>query len=243
MTLSPHVKGSLTVMMAAYNEAENLAVLLPKINAVISRLTPDHEILVVDTNTPLDDTRAVCVQNGAVYLNRENSNNYGDAIRTGINHSQGQYVINMDSDGSHDPAFIEKLWNERERADIVIASRYMAGGKTNNPGLLVFMSRILNIVFKGIVQLPALDVSNSFRLYNGDKLRQLTLTFTHFDIIEEILAKMIWENDPPARVCEIPFEFQKRLSGKSKRNFIVFSYNFFLAIFKIIHMRKESRRK
>ncbi len=243
MTISPEAHESLTIMMAAYNEAENLAVLLPRINAVAAGLTPDYEILVVDTHLPMDDTRAICERNGAVYLNREHSNNYGDAIRTGIRHSQGKYVVNMDSDGSHDPAFIEKLWQVRNQADIVIASRYMAGGKTNNPGLLVFMSRLLNVVFKGIVRLPALDVSNSFRLYNGAKLRQLTLTFTHFDIIEEILAKMIWETDPPARVREIPFEFQKRLSGKSKRNFIVFSYNFFLAIFKIIHMRRGSRRK
>ena len=125
MTISSEAHESLTIMMAAYNEAENLAVLLPRINALVARLTPDYEILVVDTYTPMDDTRAICEQNGAVYLNRENSNNYGDAIRTGIRHSQGKYVVNMDSDGSHDPAFIEKLWQIRDQADIVIASRYM----------------------------------------------------------------------------------------------------------------------
>jgi len=90
MTISSEAHESLTIMMAAYNEAENLAVLLPRINALVARLTPDYEILVVDTYTPMDDTRAICEQNGAVYLNRENSNNYGDAIRTGIRHSQGE---------------------------------------------------------------------------------------------------------------------------------------------------------
>lgn len=232
----------LSIILAAYNEAENLNVLLPRLISVLNKITPDNEILVIDTQNPMDNTLEVCRFYSVTYINRENSNNYGDAIHTGIHYSTGKYVVIMDSDGSHDPEFIAQLWAARNQADVIIASRYLQGGKTNNPWILVFMSRVLNLFFTKIVKMYALDVSNSFRLYNGSLLRKLKLEFSHFDIVEEILAKMIWENQPPAKVLEIPFEFGKRLSGKSKRNLLVFSYNYILAIFRLKKIRKNSTR-
>jgi len=235
--------GSLSIILAAYNEASNLDVLLPKIITSIGELTDQKEILVIDTQTPMDNSEEICHKYSVTYENRQISNNYGDAIRTGIKKSTGDYVIIMDSDGSHDPEFIHELWKYRKQADIVIASRYIPGGRTDNPFLLVLMSRILNFFFTKIVNLPALDVSNSFRLYNGALLRKLELEFQHFDIVEEILAKMIWEITPPGRVKEIPFEFGKRLYGKSKRNLFVFCFHFLLAIFKLSQIRRRAKRK
>ena len=228
---------SLSIILAAYNEAENLAVLLPRITSVLSQISSQSEVLVIDSQIPLDNTREICQKNSVMYANRAGSNHYGDAIRSGIALSKGDYVIIMDSDGSHNPEFIKELWKYRNEADIVIASRYINGGKTDNFWLLVLMSRILNFFFTKIVNMPAMDVSNSFRLYKGSALRKLELKFQHFDIIEEILAKMVWELNPPAKVKEIPFEFEKRFSGKSKRNLLVFSYHFILAIFRLNKMR------
>ncbi len=71
-------------------------------------------------------------------MNRQNSNNYGDAIRTGIANATGKFVVIMDSDGSHDPEFIRQFWELRDQADVLIASRYMPGGRTKNPWMLVF---------------------------------------------------------------------------------------------------------
>lgn len=233
---------SLSVILAAYNEAENLSFLLPRLISILNQITSDNEILVVDTQQPMDNTREICEMYSVKYLNRQGSNNYGDAIRTGIKNSSGKYVIIMDSDGSHNPEFINELWKARGQAEVIIASRYLSGGKTNNPWMLVFMSKILNLFFKYFVRIPALDVSNSFRLYDGDRLRSLKLEFSHFDIVEEILAKMIWEIQPPSKVLELPFEFGKRISGKSKRNLLVFSYNFLLAIFRLNQIRKDAKR-
>ncbi len=105
------------------------------------------------------------------------------------------------------------------------------------------MSRMLNLFFKKIVKTPVLDVSNSFRLYRGDYIRKLHLYFKHFDIIEEILAKMLWELEPPAIVIEIPFEFGERRSGKSKRNIIIFGINFIMAILRLRSMRINKGKK
>ncbi len=233
---------SLTVILAAYQEGENLKRLLPKLRAVVDQITSHNEVLVIDTQSPMDDTEQVCVANGVIYVNRRGGDEYGYAIRTGMARSTGDYVVTMDADGSHAPDFINKLWQARHNADVVIASRYIAGGSTDNPWLLVFSSRILNFVFRTVVKIPVLDVSNSLRLYRGDLLRNLNLTFLHFDILEEILATLLWQNNPPARIIEIPFSFGKRFSGESKRNIIAFSYYFLRAIFHLRQLRKYSVR-
>jgi len=230
---------TLSVILASYQEGENLKRLLPRLKATVDRIATRNQVIVVDTQAPMDDTEQVCIANGVSCVRRRGGNEYGYAIRTGIAESTGDYVVIMDADGSHAPEFIDSLWQARHEADVVIASRYVAGGRTDNPQLLVLASRFLNFVFQAVANIPVLDVSNSFRLYRGDLLRNLELTFLHFDVLEEILAKLLWQNFPPARVAEIPFSFEKRSAGHSKRNLLVFSYHFLRAMFRLRQMGRQ----
>jgi dolichol-phosphate mannosyltransferase len=235
----PDVEGQdidLSVILPAYGEATNLSRLLPLIQETIKTLKVSGEVLVVDASSPIDDTMNVCNQNQVIWLPRRGGNSYGDALRTGIEASQGHYLVVMDADGSHNPDFIRTLWANRLDNDLVIASRYVHGGHTDNPFQLVLFSRILNWLFKLFVGIPVLDVSNSFRLYRGNTIRGLQLVRQHFDIMEEILVKMIWNaSADPVRILELPFRFGKRESGKSKRNLFVFGLNFMLAMY---HLRR-----
>lgn len=228
----------LTVMLPAYGEADNLRILLPAIKKVTAELGTDAEILVLDAESPVDDTQAVCRENAVTWLPRQGGNRYGDAVRTGIRASTGEFVIAMDSDGSHNPQFIHELWKHRSKADVVIASRYIPGGVTENPWLLVAMSRVLNVIFKIFVGIPVYDVSNSFRLYRGDLLRSIQPTYANFDVLEEILAKLIWGRGPHSvSILEIPFRFERRRYGKPKRQLIVFGIQFLTALFKLWSIR------
>lgn len=230
----------LTVMIPAYGEAENLRLLLPEIKKITENLAVPSEIIVLDAESPVDDTQAVCAENQAKWVTRTGGNRYGDAIRTGIRTCTGDFVITMDADGSHNPQFIYKLWDRRMDADVVIASRYVPGGVTENPWLLVAMSRLLNITFKLFVGMPVYDISNSFRLYRGDLLRSIEPKYANFDILEEILAKIIWGNfTPSAVIIEIPFRFEQRKYGKPKRNLLVFTAQFVTALFKLRWLRSK----
>ena len=230
--------------MPAYGEADNLRVLLPAINKVVEDLGITAEIIVLDAFAPVDDTQQVCLENNVTWLPRQGGNLYGDAVRTGIKASTGEYVISMDSDGSHNPQFLYELWKNRSEADVVIASRYIPGGVTENPWLLVAMSRILNVIFKIFVGIPVYDVSNSFRLYRGDLLRSIQPTYANFDVLEEILAKIIWCNSERiAKVIEIPFRFEQRLHGKPKRRLIVFGMQFLVALFRLRKLRNTHARR
>lgn len=233
-------KIALTIMMPAYGESENLRLLLPKINKLTAELGVSSEIIVLDTQTPMDDTQDVCAENKVIWLPRTGGNLYGDAVRTGISACRGDYVITLDADGSHNPQFIRELWEKRLKADVIIASRYIPGGVTENPWLLVAMSRVLNIIFKLIVGIPVYDVSNSFRLYRGDLLRSISPTYANFDVLEEILAMIIWGRpDRSATILEVPFRFEQRKYGKPKRHLIVFGLQLMTALFKLRLLRSK----
>lgn len=237
---------SLSIVVAAYREGESLAHLLPRLTRAVQALVSDVEVLVVDTLEPMDETPAVCAANQVRLIRRQPTNDYGDAIRTGIAASRGEFVLIMDADGSHNPEFIRELWQHRHAAEVVIASRYTPGGRTDNPRVLVGMSRLLNHLFRLVARFPVLDVSNSFRLYRGEPLRRLRLTFRHFDILEEILAKLLWRQPDPARALEIPYHFERRIAGKSKRSLLVFGLHFLAAGYRLYRIRlrvQESDRR
>ena len=226
----------LSIVIPSYSEAENLVSLLPELQRVAGELTRDAEIIVVDKMEPTDNTENVCRKLGVRYVRRALSDNYGDAIRTGIKEARGTYVIMMDADGSHSAEFVVQLWNKREEADIVIASRFMPGGTTDNPFVLTALSKILNFVFRRITGVTAFDASNSYRLYNGDLLRNQRLVCLHFDVLQELLVKMTHHD--PSRVMEIPYHFRARASGRSKRRLLTFSLNYIVTLYTL---RKSTR--
>ena len=228
----------LSVVMPAYREADSLRMLLPKLVGAVMSLTPSFEIIVADSMEALDDTAEVCSANGVVHLRRTGGNAYGDAVRSGIARSTGSRVLLMDSDGSHNPAELGKLWAKRDAADVVIGSRYVKGGNTENPWILIAMSRVLNLAYKYAFQLPVADVSNSLRLYRGDQLRSLHLVSDNFDIVEEILIRLV-AGTTHSSVVEVPVTFEQRKAGESKRNLPAFMLSYLSSMRKMRRFRAE----
>lgn len=231
----------LTVMIPAYLEAVSLRDLLPKIKAAVQTLTNNFEILIVDTQQPMDDTAEVCALHRVRHICRYGGNHYGDAIRTGIAEARGRYLLCMDADGSHNPSYFTPLWAKREVWDIVIGSRYARGGHTENPAVLIGMSYIVNLVFRIAFGISAKDVTNSFRLYHIAVLKPLQLESNDFDILEEILIKAVIHH-PPARVGEVPITFERRKAGESKRNLIKFAFGYIGTLRKLRKFRKDALR-
>jgi dolichol-phosphate mannosyltransferase len=225
-------KIELSVLLPAYREEENLSVLLPRLHNTLSTLTDRYEIVVVDTVSPLDRTNDVCKANKVIYVNRMGGDSFGDAVRTGIKTGKGDFILFMDADGSHPPEFIPSLFRHRNEHDVVIASRYVAGGHTENTKLQIFMSRALNLVYSLVLNIKCKDVSNSFRLYKAPLLQELELRCNNFDIVEEILYK-ICKNHKDVKIHEEPFSFKKRLYGKTKRNLAVFILTYVFTLLKL----------
>lgn len=223
---------ALSVIIPAFHEEENLRVLLPRLRRVLDQQGVSYEIIVVDTEVPLDNTREACVEHGVSYVHRRGGDSYGAAVRTGIEAAAGEWILFMDADGSHTPEFIPKLLAHRDNSDVVIASRYVAGGYTENSRILVLMSQAVNITYRVVLGLQCKEVSNSFKLYRAAMLKSLSLRCDNFDIIEEILFKL-HRAHAQLRIREVPFSFKKRMYGKTKRNLVAFMLSYLYTLLRL----------
>jgi dolichol-phosphate mannosyltransferase len=132
---------------------------------------------------------------------------YGQSLRRGLEQAAGEYVLTLDADGSHDPSFLAAIWAARSEAEAVIASRYTAGGSADMPRTRRALSRLLNGTLRRGLSLPSSDLSSGYRLYRRAAVAALPLQATGFDILQEILIRMVAEG---YRVREIPFHYQAR---------------------------------
>jgi len=152
---------------------------------------------------------------GASRAVEQKERGYGGALIMGFEIAQGNYFLTMDADLSHSPEFIRNLWLQRENAEVVIASRYVAGGKAVMPATRYVLSRTLNVFFSRGLSLGVRDMSSGFRLYKATVVRKLRPEARDFDVLQEILVRAIVEG---YRVKEIPFSYAPRLHGSSNAN-------------------------
>ena len=224
---------TVSVVLPAFQEEENLEKILPRIHECFDTLGVSYEILVIDTVEPMDDTYRVCLHHYVTYCPREGGNCYGDAIRTGIEKARGKYLIIMDADGSHNPEDIRRFYEEiiKEKYDLIIGSRYCKGGSTENSFILRFMSWSLNVTYRLLFGLKVKDVSNSFRMYHTEQLKQLRL---QCDILIALKHQI-----KDFTVKEIPVSFNKRMAGKSKRNLWKFVLSYLRTMYRLMIIKKQ----
>jgi len=224
----------LSVVIPALNEADNLAKLLPQLHTVLSGLGVEYEIIVVD-NHSLDDTDKVCAAAGAILV-QQTEPGYGGALWAGFEHASGRYILTMDADLSHVPDFIPRIWNRRSDAELVIASRYVEGGRADMPWYRRILSIILNIIYTSVLSLPVKDISSGFRLYHAAALRGLDLHSNDFDALEEILIKCYAGG---YKIVEIPFHYVPRDSGKSKVKLLQFGISYLKTLIRMWKLRNS----
>lgn len=230
---------TLSIIIPAYNEGENLEKLLPRIINTLSVQQIIYEIIVVDVVPSLDNTQNICSNFDTVnYLKRIGGNDYGDAIITGFSAAKYDYIAVMDADGSHSPEELPKMLAATDDAEVIIASRYVKGGRTDNPFILIMLSLIVNIVYQLVLQLKVRDVSNSFRIYRRKQIENLKLECKNFDIVEEILVKLQLLY-PHNRVLELPTTFKKRIGGESKRQLVKFAFSYLVSIYRILKSKYQ----
>jgi dolichol-phosphate mannosyltransferase len=224
----------LSVVVPVLDERENVERLLPRAAAVLRGIGVTFELIVVDGGSR-DGTAEAAAHAGARVI-RQSLPGYGGALREGLAAAEGQYILTLDADLSHDPDFIVKLWRARDRADVVIASRYVKGGVAYMPRHRAILSRILNGFFARGLGLPVRDLSSGFRLYRAAAVRDLRLEGTNFEVLEEILVKAYAEG---WRIDEIPFTYYPRDRGSSHARIVKFGMALLRAFFPLWRLRNS----
>lgn len=227
----------ISVVLLAYKEEENLRVLLPQIIENVKKTGEEYEILVIDTEKPLDNTKDVCEQFGAKYINQEYPA-FAGAFKTGIKYASMDKFLILDSDGSHDPSRIPAIYEKfvNEDCDVCIGSRYTEGGVTNDVGSSIVMSKILNTTFRILLGIKAKDISTDYRMYRTEQLKKVELTCRNYDVLQEVLLKLRM-NKKDLKIGEVPINFQKRMFGESKRRLLPFIMSYIKTMFKLGYLR------
>ena len=210
----------LAVVMPAFDEIANLRKVLPAAAGALEGM-PDVDavvLVVVRQDCPASEWEEIA-RLGALPVRRGPTDSFGDAVRSGISECppDTDVVIFMDADGSHDPATIPRMVARAGDADIVIASRYVAGGGSDNGLLLRGMSRSLNLAYGLVLGLRARDLSTSFKLFHYRDIKSSTLVCSNFDVVEELLFRVRQAKGPSLRILEIPDYFRERDEGETKR--------------------------
>ena len=133
-------RGPAWLVLPTYNEAENIERF---ISSVRDKLPADAHVLVVDDNSP-DGTgriaeRIATTTQGISVLHRPRKEGLGPAYIAGFKRALTEnagLVLEMDSDFSHHPAYLPRLLQACEHADVAIGSRYVNGGGVKDWGPL-----------------------------------------------------------------------------------------------------------
>lgn len=225
----------LSVVIPALNEGKNVLPLISGLRKVLDNLHICYEIIVIDGGS-LDDTRQQAERHGARCL-MQRYIGYGGALREGFLAARGEYIVTMDCDLSHPPEFLPELWRRRGEADIIVASRFIKGGRSDASPIRQALSRILNAVFCRALAFPVRDSSSGFRLYRRPIPMPDRRRFENFNVLQEILVQAYVNG---CRIEEIPFHYRARQSGSSHVSFMKFALSYTLTLYRLCRMKNPA---
>jgi len=210
-----------TVVLATYDERENVQQLLPE----LLRLDDHLDVVVVDDASP--DGTATAVEEaeaafpGRVQLvSRPAKLGYGSALVAGFRTAlQGDpdAVVSMDADFSHDPHALPDLLAGLATHDVVIGSRYLGGIRILNWSLSrLLLSRAANFYVNLLLPSPITDRTSGYRAYRSQVLRSIDFESTAsngYAFLVELLEMVI---SGGFSIGEAPIVYEDRQLGRSK---------------------------
>jgi dolichol-phosphate mannosyltransferase len=213
--------GPAWLVLPTYNEAENLE---PLVEAARAKLPPSAQVLIVDDGSP-DGTGEVgerlAERHGDVHvLHRPRKEGLGPAYIAGFREALAAgagLVLEMDADFSHDPAYLPRLLEAAQRADVVLGSRYVAGGEVSDWGpLRRAVSRGGSVYARLVLGVEERDLTGGFKCFRREVLEAIDLdaiTTRGYAFQVEMTYRAIRCG---FRVVEVPIVFRERRVGSSK---------------------------
>jgi dolichol-phosphate mannosyltransferase len=208
------------VVVPTFNERANLPTLITGL-----MLHPNVKVMVVDDQSP-DGTGEVAdalarEHTGRIEVmhrteRRGLGRSYIDGIRKAIREPV-DVVCQMDADLSHDPARLPDLVAATDRADVVIGSRYVPGGRILNwPLRRRVLSRFANAYIRIVTRLRARDCTSGYRCWRREALAGLPLDRFISDGYSFLVEMLYVASQRGCRIGEVPITFVERRRGESK---------------------------
>lgn len=203
-----------SIVVPAYNEEDTVVEILRRVLAQEAVA----EVIVVDDASSDGTAAAVeCLasQDSRVRLIRHDHNRgKGAAVRTGLTAATADVVIIQDADLEYDPADYPALVApiERNEADFVLGSRYLAGADTRR--LFGLGNRIITLWFNLLYGTRLSDVLTCYKAFRRGLVNPRELRCEGFDFDVELPARLVRRG---ARVAETPIRYNARGAGQGKK--------------------------
>jgi dolichol-phosphate mannosyltransferase len=209
-----------TVVIATYNERENLAGLVGTILGY-----PDYRVIVVDDDSP-DGTGAIAdelVASSAgrvAVIHRKGARGLGRSLVAGLKRALADgadLIFQMDADFSHDPKYLPDMAAAAADADLVLGSRYLSGVSVVNwPLHRIVLSSFANQYIRAVTGLEPHDCTTGFRCWRRDALARIPLEGLISDGYAFLVEQLHLARESGCRVREVPIIFVERRQGASK---------------------------
>jgi dolichol-phosphate mannosyltransferase len=236
-----------SIIIPTYNESRNIIGILKSIGENLPK-NITAEAIVVDDNSP-DLTGKIVeeylknVKKIAGYtmdiIHRTSKNGLSSAILSGVQRAKGDTIVVMDSDFSHPPQIIPKMIEslKKYQCDMVVASRYISGGKINGWTLKrKIMSKIATLIATKGLGVKTKDPMSGFFAFKKNILKGINFDAIGYKILLEILVKK-----SGIAVKEIPYTFENRSFGSSKLDSSTVT-DYFKSVWKLYKFGKSEEK-
>jgi dolichol-phosphate mannosyltransferase len=198
-----------SVLMPAYNEAENLVETIPATGAVLEQMAVSWEILVIDDGST-DGTRGVMAElrsPNVRYIRLRRNAGKSAALSVGLDHVNGEVVVLIDADGQDDPKEIPRLLAELDTGlDLVTGRRAIR----NDRFIKRNTSKLYNGVTAKVTGVPGKDFNSGLKAMR----RELADTLEMYGELHRYIPVLaVWNG---FKVAEMDVEHHERLHGTSK---------------------------
>jgi dolichol-phosphate mannosyltransferase len=212
------------VCLPTYDERENIEPMVRALDEVVARHELDLRVLVIDDSSP-DGTGEIADRLSADFpflsvLHRPRKEGLGPAYIAGFVWAlatEADCIVEMDCDFSHDPADLPRLLEAIHAADVVLGSRYVPGGRTENWGLgRRAVSRFGSLYARVLLGADVHDLTGGFKCFRREVLERIGLeriATKGYAFQIETTYRAIRAG---FRVIEVPIVFSEREAGGSK---------------------------
>lgn len=210
-----------TVVIPTYNERENIERMVRDVLALGQR----YRVLIVDDSSP-DGTGDIVTSLSTAFparvelLTRSRKEGIGRAYVAGFRHALAAgapLIAQMDADHSHQPADLARLVEKAAKYELVLASRYIDGGRTMGwPWHRKLVSRMGGLYAGLILGVPIRDLTGGFKVWHRRALEEIDLASIHSDGYCFQIETTWRAIQKRATYTQVPITFTDRVAGKSK---------------------------
>jgi glycosyltransferase involved in cell wall biosynthesis len=211
---TPASPSSLSVFFPAYNDSGTIASLVIRALQTASRLTPNHEVIVVNDGST-DSTAQILNALTLVYpalriVTHQVNQGYGGALRSGFAAASKDIVFYTDGDAQYDPGEMELLWKQM-RPEVDLVNGYKIS--RSDPWHRIFIGRTYHHIVKTLFGLTVRDVDCDFRMMRRTIFDRVRLEKNSGVICLEMMKKI---QDAGFTIVEVPVHHYHRAYGRSQ---------------------------